>query len=88
MSASGSSGLPNGELAQLVDVLIDNHKVKDILVKSIYVFFWKKINSSGRNTPNGAKNNSFNIVANKYIFLLYRRTNCIFDVHFREIRWQ
>jgi hypothetical protein len=37
MSASGSSGLPNGELAQLVDVLIDNHKVKDILVKSIYV---------------------------------------------------
>ena len=37
MSASGSSGLPNGELAQLVDVLIDNHKVKDILVKPIYV---------------------------------------------------
>jgi len=37
MSASGSSGLPNGELAQLVDVLIDNHKVKDILVKSVYV---------------------------------------------------
>ena len=37
MSASGGSGLPNGELAQLVDVLIDNHKVKDILVKSIYV---------------------------------------------------
>ena len=37
MSASCSSGLPNGELAQLVDVLIDNHKVKDILVKPIYV---------------------------------------------------
>ena len=37
MSASGSSGLPNGELSQLVDVLIDNHKVKDILVKPIYV---------------------------------------------------
>jgi hypothetical protein len=37
MSTSGSSGLPSGELAQLVDVLIDNHKVKDILVKPIYV---------------------------------------------------
>jgi hypothetical protein len=37
MSASGSSGLPNGELAQLVDVLIDNHKVRDILVKPVYV---------------------------------------------------
>jgi hypothetical protein len=37
MSASNSSGLPNGELTQLVDVLIDNHKVKDILVKPIYV---------------------------------------------------
>jgi hypothetical protein len=37
MSASSSSGLPNGELAQLVDVLIDNHEVKDILVKPICV---------------------------------------------------
>jgi hypothetical protein len=35
--SSGGSGLPNGELAQLVDILIDNHKVKDILVKPICV---------------------------------------------------
>jgi hypothetical protein len=51
MSASGSSGLPNGELAQLVDVLIDNHKVKDILVKPIYVPFSGKKSIVQAETP-------------------------------------
>jgi hypothetical protein len=37
MSASSSSGIPNEELAQLVGVLIDNHQIKDILVKPICV---------------------------------------------------
>ena len=37
MSASSSSGLPKGDLAQLVDTLIDNHIVKDILMKPICV---------------------------------------------------
>jgi hypothetical protein len=35
MSASSNPGLPNKELAQLINALIDNHKVKDILMKAI-----------------------------------------------------
>jgi predicted transcriptional regulator len=31
------SGLPEGELEQLIDALIDNHEIKDILIKSISV---------------------------------------------------
>jgi predicted transcriptional regulator len=30
-----SSGLPNEEITQLIDALIDNHQIKDILLKSI-----------------------------------------------------
>ena len=37
MSASAKSGLPDGELAQLIDTLIDNHQIKDILMKSMCV---------------------------------------------------
>jgi uncharacterized protein YbaP (TraB family) len=37
MSASVKSGLPDGELAQLIDTLIDNHQIKDILMKSMCV---------------------------------------------------
>ncbi|MGI8831818.1 MAG: hypothetical protein ACR2IS_04185, partial [Nitrososphaeraceae archaeon] len=37
MSASVKSGLPEVELAQLVDTLIDNHQIKDILMKSMFV---------------------------------------------------
>jgi hypothetical protein len=37
LSASGSSALPCGELAQLINSLIDNHQIKDILMKSIAV---------------------------------------------------
>jgi hypothetical protein len=37
MSASVKSGLPEGELAQLIDTLIDNHQIRDILMKSICV---------------------------------------------------
>ena len=36
MSAPVKSGLPEGELAQLVDTLIDNHQIKGILMKSMY----------------------------------------------------
>ncbi|MGI8834898.1 MAG: hypothetical protein ACR2IS_19980 [Nitrososphaeraceae archaeon] len=37
MSASVKSGLPEGELGQLIDTLIDNHQIKDILMKSMCV---------------------------------------------------
>ena len=37
MSASVKSGIPEGELAKLIDTLIDNHQIKDILMKSISV---------------------------------------------------
>ncbi len=32
---STHSGLPNEEITQLINALIDNHRIKDILVKSI-----------------------------------------------------
>ena len=35
--ASGSSGLPNEEITQLINALIDNHQIRDILMKSISV---------------------------------------------------
>ena len=37
MSASVKSGIPEGELAKLIDTLIDNHQIKDILMKSMCV---------------------------------------------------
>jgi hypothetical protein len=37
MSASVKSGIPDGELAKLIDTLIDNHQIKDILMKSMCV---------------------------------------------------
>jgi hypothetical protein len=37
MSDSVKSGIPDGELAKLVDSLIDNHQIKDILMKSMCV---------------------------------------------------
>ena len=37
MSASGSSGLPSEEITQLINALIDNHQIRDILMKSISV---------------------------------------------------
>ncbi len=37
MSASGSSGLPSEEITQLINALIDNHQIKDILMKTISV---------------------------------------------------
>jgi len=36
-SASVMSGIPDGELAKLVDTLIDNHQIKDILMKSMCI---------------------------------------------------
>ena len=35
--ASGSSGLPNEEITQLINALIDNRQIRDILMKSISV---------------------------------------------------
>jgi hypothetical protein len=32
-----SAALPKGELAQLIDTLIDNHHIKSILMKSLSV---------------------------------------------------
>ena len=37
MSNSVKSGLPEGELVQLINALIDNQEIKDILIKSISV---------------------------------------------------
>ena len=37
MSASGSLGLPSEEITQLINALIDNHQIKDILMKSISI---------------------------------------------------
>jgi hypothetical protein len=37
MSASVKSGIPERELAQLIDSLIDNHQIKDILMKSMCI---------------------------------------------------
>jgi hypothetical protein len=37
MPASGSSGLPSEEITQLINALIDNHQIRDILMKSISV---------------------------------------------------
>ena len=34
MSASVKSGIPEGELAKLIDTLIDNHQIKDMLLKT------------------------------------------------------
>jgi hypothetical protein len=36
MSACVKSGIPEGELAKLIDTLIDNRQIKDILMKSKY----------------------------------------------------
>ena len=37
LSASVKSGLPEGELAKLIDTLIDNHQIRDILMKSMRI---------------------------------------------------
>jgi hypothetical protein len=37
MSASVKSGIPEGELAKLIDTLIDNHQIKGILMKSMCI---------------------------------------------------
>jgi hypothetical protein len=37
MSGAVTSGLPKGELEQLINALIDNRYIKDILVESIWV---------------------------------------------------
>ena len=51
MSASAKSGLPEGELAQLVDTLIDNHQIRDILMKSICVPFPESRSTIPTTTP-------------------------------------
>jgi hypothetical protein len=35
IQSSSTAGLPKEELSKLVDILIDNHKIKDILMKTL-----------------------------------------------------
>ena len=51
MSASVKSGLPEGELAQLFDTLIDNHRIKDILMKTISVSSSESRSTVSERTP-------------------------------------
>jgi uncharacterized protein YbaP (TraB family) len=51
MSASVKSGLPEGELAKLIDTLIDNHHIKDILTKTISVSSSESRTTVSKTTP-------------------------------------
>jgi hypothetical protein len=51
MSASVKSGLPEGELEQLINTLIDNHQIKDILMKSMFVPSSESRSTVSKTTP-------------------------------------
>jgi uncharacterized protein YbaP (TraB family) len=51
ISASVKSGLPEGELAKLIDTLIDNHHIKDILTKTISVSSSESRTTVSKTTP-------------------------------------
>ena len=51
MSASVKSGIPEGELAQLIDALIDNHQIKDILMKSMCIPSSESRSTVSKTTP-------------------------------------
>jgi hypothetical protein len=51
MSASVKSGIPEGELAKLIDTLIDNHQIKDILMKSMCVPCSESRSTVSKNIP-------------------------------------
>jgi hypothetical protein len=51
MSASVTSGLPEGERVQLINALIDNHHIKDILMKTISVSSSESRSTVSKTTP-------------------------------------
>ena len=51
MSASVTCGIPEGERVQLINALIDNHRIKDILMKTISVSFSESRTTVSERTP-------------------------------------
>jgi hypothetical protein len=51
MSASVTSGIPEGERVQLINALIDNHHIKDILMKTISVSSSESRTTVSERTP-------------------------------------
>jgi hypothetical protein len=51
MSAAITSGLPKGELEQLINALIDNRHIKDILMNSIWVHSSESRSTTPAATP-------------------------------------
>ena len=51
MSASVKSGLPEGELAKLIDTLIDNRQIKDILMNSMCMSSSESRSTVSERTP-------------------------------------
>jgi hypothetical protein len=51
MSASITSGIPEGERVQLINSLIDNHHIKDILMKTISVSSSESKSTVSKTTP-------------------------------------
>jgi hypothetical protein len=51
MSASVTSGIPEGERVQLINALIDNHHIKDILMKTISVSSSESRTAVSERTP-------------------------------------
>jgi hypothetical protein len=51
MSASVKSGLPEGELAKLIDTLIDNHHIKDILMNTKSISSTESRTTVSKRTP-------------------------------------
>ena len=51
MSASVTSGIPEGERVQLINTLIDNHQIKDILMKTICVSSSESRTTVSERTP-------------------------------------
>jgi len=51
MSASVKSGIPEGELAKLIDTLIDNRQIKDILMNSMCMSSSESRSTVSERTP-------------------------------------
>src|SRR6187402_1180643 len=51
MSASVKSGIPDGELAKLIDTLIDNRQIKDILMNSMCMSSSESRSTVSERTP-------------------------------------
>ena len=48
---SSGASLPGGELSQLLNALIDNHRIKDILMKTISVSASENRSTASKTTP-------------------------------------